>query len=231
MILLNINKIDKGMSEIMLNNSKGEQIRIILDKALLPQDNASKYFKEYKKNKNSFSFIREQLEYVKTQYNKLISKITCITEKDYTILENETIKNQKKKIIKKSSIGLHFTSCEFDIMVGRNSKENDELLRNWAKGNDYWLHTRDYPGAYVFIRNQKDKTPPLEVLLDAGNLCIFYTKSTRQLGRADLYYTNVKYLRKVKGGKQGLIIPSREKNLNIKLDLQIINKLKNKKNV
>ncbi|BCR21781.1 NFACT RNA binding domain-containing protein [Borrelia sp. HM] len=225
-ILLNIHKIKKGMSEIMLNNSKGEQIRIILDKALLPQDNASKYFKEYKKKKNSFSLIKEQLEHAKKQYDTLISKIACINEQDYIILDNETIK--KKKNIKKSSIGIHFISCGFDIIVGRNAKENDELLRNWAKGNDYWLHTRDYPGAYVFIKNQKDKTPPLEVLLDAGNLCVFYTKPTRQLGRADLYYTNVKYLRKIKGGKQGLVIPSREKNLNIKLDLQIISKLKNK---
>ncbi|ETZ18441.1 Fibronectin-binding protein [Borrelia duttonii CR2A] len=112
--------------------------------------------------------------------------------------------------------------------MGRNAKENDELLRSWAKGNDYWLHTRDYPGAYVFIRNKKDKTPPLEVLIDAGNLCVFYTKPAKQAGKADLYYTNVKYLRKIKGEKKGLVIPHREKNLNIKLDLKILNKLKNK---
>ncbi|AGT27338.1 NFACT RNA binding domain-containing protein [Borrelia miyamotoi] len=221
MILLNINKIKKGMDKIILKNSKEEQIKIILDKALLPKDNASKYFKEYKKNKNAFSLIQEQLKCAKTQYDTLISKISCTDKKDCNILEN-------KRIIKKSSIGLHFISCGFDILVGRNAKENDELLRNWAKGNDYWLHTRDYPGAYVFIRNKKDKTPPLEVLLDAGNLCVFYTKPARQLGGADLYYTNVKHLRRVKRGKQGFVIPNREKNLNIKLDLQILNKLKNK---
>ncbi|UPA16213.1 NFACT family protein [Borrelia coriaceae] len=225
MILTNINKIKKGMDEIILTNINGEQIRIMLNKALLPKDNALKYFKEYKKNKNSLKIIQEQLEYARTQYDTLISKINCIEKNDCIILAND--KPKKHKIMKSQSIGLHFISYDFEIVVGRNAKENDELLRSWAKGNDYWLHTRDYPGAYVFIRNKKDKTPPLEVLIDAGNLCVFYTKPARQAGKGDLYYTNVKYLRRVKGGKKGLVIPNREKNLNIKLDTKILNKLKN----
>ncbi|APR64825.1 DUF814 domain-containing protein [Borrelia anserina] len=225
-ILSNINKIKKGMDEIILENSNGKQIRIILDKVLTPQDNALKYFKEYKKNKNSLRIMQEQLEYARTQYDLLILKANCTDEQYCSNPENKTTK--KRKIIKKTSIGLNFLSCGFEIAVGRNTNENDELLRRWAKGNDYWLHTRDYPGAYVFIRNKKDKTPPLKVLIDAGNLCVFYTKPARQAGEADLYYTNVKHLRRVKGEGKGLVIPNREKNLNIKLDKQILNKLKNK---
>ncbi|AAX16860.1 NFACT RNA binding domain-containing protein [Borrelia hermsii] len=224
LILLNINKIKKGMDTIILKNHNGEQIKIMLDKALLPQDNALKYFKEYKKNKNALKIIQEQLEHAKTQYDALILNTTCIDSQNCITLANERIK--KQKIIQKPSIGLNFISYGFEIVVGRNAKENDELLRSWAKGNDYWLHTRDYPGAYVFIRNKKDKTPPLEVLIDAGNLCVFYTKPARQSGEADLYYTNVKHLRRIKGGKKGLVIPNREKNLNIKLDPKILNKLK-----
>ncbi|ACH93298.1 NFACT RNA binding domain-containing protein [Borrelia duttonii] len=226
MILSNINKIKKGMSEITLQNNNGEEIKITLEKKLSPQDNALKYFKTYKKNKNFLKIVQEQLKNAKTQYNTLISNTTYTKEKNHTTLTDE--KTTKQKIIKKTSIGLHFISHGFEIIVGRNAKENDELLRSWAKGNDYWLHTRDYPGAYVFIRNKKNKTPPLEVLIDAGNLCVFYTKPAKQAGKADLYYTNVKYLRKIKGEKKGLVIPHREKNLDIKLDLKILNKLKNK---
>ncbi|WP_024653921.1 NFACT RNA binding domain-containing protein [Borrelia persica] len=225
MILSNINNIQKGMSEIILQNDNGKQIKIELEKTLSPQDNALKYFKAYKKNKNSLKNLQEQLQYAQTQYDALISKMAYTDEKKHIILTNE--KTPKQKIIKKPSTGLHFISCGFEIVVGRDAKENDELLRNWAKGNDYWLHTRDYPGAYVFIRNKKEKTPPLDVLIDAGNLCVFYTKPAKQSGKADLYYTNVKHLRRIKGEKKGLVIPHREKNLNIKLDLNILNKLKN----
>ncbi len=72
------------------------------------------------------------------------------------------------------------------------------------------LHTRDYPGGYVFIRNQPGKSVPLEVLLDAGNLALFYSKA-RQSGKGDLYYTQVKYLRRAKDGPTGLVLPTQEK--------------------
>ena len=55
------------------------------------------------------------------------------------------------------------------------------------------MHTRDYPGGHVFIRPPKGKSPPLEILLDAGNLALSYSKAP---GTADMYYTQVKYLRR-----------------------------------
>ena len=224
-ILANINKIKKGMDKIIVKNINGKEITIELDKRLLPKDNALKYFKEYKKSKNSLNLIGEQLKSAREQYDELISRKTCLDGKDLVCSERRI---KKQTPLKRPPIGVHFISLEFEIVVGRNAKENDDLLRDWAKGNDYWLHTRDYPGAYVFIRNKKNKTPPLEVLLTAGNLCVFYTKAARKSGQADLYYTNVKNLRRVKGEKKGLVIPNKEKNLSIKLDLGILNKLKNK---
>ena len=61
------------------------------------------------------------------------------------------------------------------------------------------------------------KSVPLEVLLDAAMLAIHYSKA-RKAGKADLYYTQVKYLRRAKGGPKGLVIPTQEKNLSVVLD-------------
>jgi predicted ribosome quality control (RQC) complex YloA/Tae2 family protein len=71
-----------------------------------------------------------------------------------------------------------------------------------VKGNDLWLHTRDYAGGYVFIRRIPGKTIPLEILLDAGQLAVHYSKG-KGGGKTDLYYTEVKHLKKPKGGKRG----------------------------
>ncbi len=81
------------------------------------------------------------------------------------------------------------------------------------------MHTRDVPGGYVFIKYVRGgKSVPLEVLLDAANLAVVFSKAKNQ-GRADLYYTQVKHLRKVKGGKTGLVLPpTQEKNLTVTLD-------------
>jgi predicted ribosome quality control (RQC) complex YloA/Tae2 family protein len=119
---------------------------------------------------------------------------------------------------------LRFYSGQFVILVGRTARENDELLRRYAKGNDYWLHTRDVAGGYVFIKHISGKSVPLETLLDAGNLAVYYSKA-RNAGSAELYYTRVKHLRRAKDGKKGLVLPTQEKNLNIDLDEQRLQRL------
>jgi predicted ribosome quality control (RQC) complex YloA/Tae2 family protein len=101
--------------------------------------------------------------------------------------------------------------------VGRDAAENDALLRRYVKGGDLWLHARDFPGSYAFIKQRPGKTFPLEIMLDAGNLAIFYSKGRNNAG-GDLFYTQVKYLRRAKNGPKGLVIPSQEKNLHIQLD-------------
>ncbi len=85
------------------------------------------------------------------------------------------------------------------------------------RGLDLWMHARDRAGSYVFIRNRPGKTVPLEVLVDAGMLALYYSKA-RDLGRGDLYYTRVKYLRRAKDGPPGLVVPTQEKNLFVEID-------------
>jgi predicted ribosome quality control (RQC) complex YloA/Tae2 family protein len=119
---------------------------------------------------------------------------------------------------------LQFESGGFRILVGRTAAENDELLRRYVRGNDYWLHTRDAPGGYVFIRTKPGKSVPLDVLLDAGNLAVWYSKA-RSAGEADLFYTQVKYLRRAKHGKTGLVIPTQEKNLAVRIEDERLDRL------
>ncbi|MCK5734851.1 MAG: DUF814 domain-containing protein, partial [Spirochaetaceae bacterium] len=126
--------------------------------------------------------------------------------------------------------GLWITRLPYIIAVGRNAKESDTLLRHWARGNDLWLHVRDYPGGHVFIRAPRGKTVPLEILLDAGNLALSFSKA-KNSGEADLYYTQVKHLRRAKSsnprvGKTATVLPTHEKNLHIKLDSRRLKALK-----
>ena len=114
-------------------------------------------------------------------------------------------------------LAIDYTVNGWYILVGRDANENDELLRHHVRGNDMWLHTRDTPGGYVFIKCRAGKTIPLDILLDAGNLALYFSKA-RAAGKADLYYTEVKYLRRAKNGPKGLVIPTHEKNLNVVLD-------------
>ena len=40
-----------------------------------------------------------------------------------------------------------------EILVGRSSRENDELTFQMAAPDDFWLHAGDYSGSHVVVRN------------------------------------------------------------------------------
>jgi predicted ribosome quality control (RQC) complex YloA/Tae2 family protein len=66
--------------------------------------------------------------------------------------------------------------------------------------------------------------------LDAGNLALFYSKG-RNSGEGDLYYTQVKFLRRAKDGPKGLVLPTQEKNLRVKMEEVRLRKLEECKEV
>ncbi|MDT8299176.1 MAG: fibronectin-binding domain-containing protein, partial [Spirochaetaceae bacterium] len=66
---------------------------------------------------------------------------------------------------------------------------------------------------------------PLDLLLDAGNLALSYSKG-KSAREADLYYTQVKHLRRPKDGAVGTVLPTQEKNLRITLEPSRLEALK-----
>jgi predicted ribosome quality control (RQC) complex YloA/Tae2 family protein len=62
-------------------------------------------------------------------------------------------------------------------------------------------------------------------MLDAGNLAVHFSRG-KGSGGGDVYYTQVKYLRRAKGAKKGTVLPTQEKNLSIRLEPARIERLK-----
>lgn len=102
-----------------------------------------------------------------------------------------------------------------EIAAGRNSSENEALLRNFARGNDLFLHLRGESGCYVIIKVPKNKSVPLNALLDAAELALFYSGRKTQ---GELHKAFVKDVRKIKGGKPGAVAIMRDSNLFYKSD-------------
>ena len=204
----------------------GKKVSIKIDPKKSAQENAASYYETYKKQTSGLenleydiSSAEKELESLENQYRQIIA------EKNPIKLEQILRKTQKpKQQEKKSHAGLEFLIDGWQIIVGRDATENDDLLRHTVKGSDMWLHVRDYHGGYVFIKNRPGKTVPLEVLLDAGNLAVYFSKA-RKNGKADLYYTQVKHLRRAKNAPKGTVLPTNEKNLFIKLDEAKIRKI------
>ncbi len=197
----------------------GNMVRLEIDPKKSAQENAQNYYTKYKKSVSGLGELDHDIAKLKKEILDLDMAWESVLKEPNPIRLQQLLKKQTKpkQQIEKKHPGLSFTINGWHLLVGRTASENDELLRRHVKGQDMWLHTRDYPGGYVFIKNQKGKTVPLEVLLDAGNLAVFYSKA-RKAKTADLYYTQVKHLRRAKNGPKGTVLPSNEKNLTITLD-------------
>lgn len=204
----------------------GKTVRLLIDPKKSGQENAAEYYKNYKKAisgseelEHDIQIARLQLEKLEKQYADILAEKNPV--KIEQMLRRDSTPVQKQK---KSHPGLEYTVNGWLIYVGRDANENDELLRRHVRGEDLWLHVRDFAGGYVFIKAQKNKTVPLDILLDAGNLAVYYSKA-RNNTKVDLYYTHVKYLRRAKNGPKGLVLPTQEKNLCITPDKARLSRL------
>jgi predicted ribosome quality control (RQC) complex YloA/Tae2 family protein len=201
--------------------SGGGLIRIKVDPQKSTAENAAVYYGQYRKAKNGLAGLRAEIAAAESKVSRQKELLAELLDETNPLRLQKLIKDRggqgPAKNTDRGHTGLRFRRGEWLLIVGRDAKENDELLRHHVKGNDLWLHVRDFAGSYVFIKQRSGKTVPLPVLLDAANLALFYSKG-RNAGKGELFYTQVKYLRRAKNGPRGLVVPTQEKNLNVKLE-------------
>jgi len=226
--IANININDKWLE----TEYEGENIRIELEPRVNPSAQAQKYYEKYRKAKNGLADVQREIESGERELKEVTERLERLLGETNPLILAKLLKtgvsapkaaSGKKE---KARPGLTFKRGDWLIIVGRDAAENDELLRRHVKGNDMWLHARDYHGSYVFIKQRAGKSVPLDVLLDAGSLAIFYSKG-RNNGEGDLFYTQVKYLRRAKNAPKGLVIPTQEKNLHVKVEEERLRSLEN----
>ncbi len=234
LVIANLHRIRPGDRWLTAEDfsGRGDRIEIPLDPKLSPEKNAESFFVRYKKAKSGLVRLDEEIASQDHLLDALARERSTLSESEdrswvegyLKRLRREQPEPQRQE--RRERPGLEYHSGPFTILVGRSAAENDQLLRRHVRGNDWWLHSRDYPGAYIFVKAIPGKSIPLEVLLDAGNLALYYSKA-KSGGQAELYYTQVKYLRRPREGKLGLVLPTHEKNLTVKLDTGRLDRLFN----
>jgi predicted ribosome quality control (RQC) complex YloA/Tae2 family protein len=253
LLMANLGEIKKGDRWAEVDNfyDPGQRLKIELNPEAGPVENAQGYYKRAARSRAAGERARQERENLERELKILeeekkavllpaqallaaspgapdreadpIPPEIILSLKEYLALHHRRTPD-KTRDRGEGPPGLNFTLGDRRLLVGRNARENDELLRRHVRGSDYWLHTRDFSGAYVFIKAVPGKPPPLELLLDAGNLALFFSQGRRN-GRGELYYTQVKYLRRAKDGPPGLVLPTQEKNLFIVLDQKRLDRI------
>ena len=244
LLLANLARVEPGAGAVTVEDyHSGAEVRIELAPHLAPAENAAAYFERAKRARRRVEVVGRRLRQAQQELAQLQAGAAAgsgVTAGSGPATPpaggvrrqagNAGSRPGAPAAAGRTGGAMALTSGPFTLLVGRTARQNDAALRA-ARGNDYWLHCRDYPGAHVFVRNLPAKSVPLETLLDAANLALYFSKA-RGAGQADVYYTQVKYLRRPRTGDRaaagaaaGRVIPTRARNLFVRLDQARIQRL------
>lgn len=236
----NLHRISRGQSVVTLQNyyeDNDSYIEIKLDKNKSPSENAQSYYKLYNKAKNALIILNKQIKQTKDEIVYIESQLDnlekCTEEIEIQEIRLELEKegylkprNKNKKTVSKGkSKPYSFISSDgFQILVGKNNLQNDDLTLKIAKADDIWLHAKEIPGSHVIIKNT-GKEIPENTIQEAAMLAAYFSK-TRGLIKTPIDYCPKRNVRKPKGSKPGMVIYDNYNTIYIESDEKKINSLK-----
>ena len=215
------------------NYYTGQKIRIPLDPALTPTQNAKKYFDRYTKLKRTNEALTGLTAQVKEEIDHLMSIRTSLdlatNEGDLSQIRQELEENgfvkrhsgsgKKRPGFDKSgskkgrartplSKPMHYVSSDgFDIYVGKNNFQNDQLTFHFADPGDIWMHANDMPGSHVILRSggKSMEEIPDRAFEEAASLAAWYSAG-REQGKVEIDYLLKKGVKKPGGAKPGFVV-------------------------
>ena len=205
---------DKSIT--VINYYDNKELTIPLDPDLSASDNAKKYFDKYAKLKRTAEALDTYIEQSKTELELLKSIETALniaeTETDLADIRRELsdhgfIKKHtgNKKEKSKKSKPLHFVDDNgFDIYVGKNNYQNDELTFKFATGNDWWFHTKKIHGSHVIVKTNGKELPD-STYEHAAELAAYYS-SGRDTDKVEIDYLQKKNVKKPASAVAGFVV-------------------------
>ncbi|MBQ9979886.1 MAG: NFACT family protein [Oscillospiraceae bacterium] len=166
-ITSNIHRMGRGQNKLVAENyyeDECPEIEIPLDALLSPQQNAAKYYKEYTRRKTAEKYLTKlmqedaaTIDYLDSVLDELdrASGDSELAEIRTELKEAGIIKTgaaSKKEARPKPQKPLVFTSPNgFEVMVGKNNRQNDQLTFKTASRGDLWFHTQKIHGSHVVL--------------------------------------------------------------------------------
>ena len=119
------------------------------------------------------------------------------------------------------------TSSGFQVLVGRNNRQNDQLTLKEADRRDLWFHTQKIHGSHAILRTQGQEVDD-DTIVEAAKLAAYYSQA-RESGNVPVDYTPVKNVKKPAGARPGMVIYTTCRTVNVTPDEELVKRLAVKK--
>ena len=218
-VTANLHAMTRGMTVLRAEDFYQEnmpEIEIPLRPELSPQQNAARFYKEYNKAKHAEKILAEQIargeieeEYLGAVLDELnraegerdLAEIRAELEAGGYVRSADRRRQQKQP----ASRPMRFRSSDgFEILVGRNNRQNDQLSLKTARRDDLWLHIQKFHGTHVIICCAGAPVPD-GTITEAAMLAAWYSQA-REGQNVPVDVTQVRNLRKPNGAKPGMVV-------------------------
>jgi len=229
LLLANIANATRDGNKIKLKDYYSEgapEIEIEADENVSLQDEAARYFARYTKAKRATQEISARLTRLTETITRLEERKAelerIVTDRDETALaifegagKTQPTKKVKRKAADKiPGVRSYRSSDGYEILVGRAAHTNDQLTFRIARPHDLWLHSADYPGSHVVIRNHTRSEIPHRTIIEAAQIAAKFSQAGDD-SKVTVHYTQRKFLSKPKGAAPGLVRMSSFKTINV----------------
>ncbi|MBW4562963.1 MAG: NFACT family protein [Mojavia pulchra JT2-VF2] len=233
LLMAHLQNWEPGMKEITLPDFEtGLPLAIALQPDKNAVQNAQNLYKQHQKLKRARAAVEplllevnaeveylEQVEAAITQIDKYqtAEDLQALEEiRDELIgqryLEDPEYRSRSTNEPTGSNFHRYRTPSGFEVLIGRNNRQNDQLTFRVAGDYDLWFHAQEIPGSHVLLRLEPGAVPEENDLQFVANLASYYSRA-RQSDQVPVVYTQPKHVYKPKGAKPGIAIYKQERIL------------------
>ncbi len=212
-------EIPEGASSFeALNYYDNTTVTIPLDKDISASENSKRYFAKYGKLKRTYEALsglvvetQNEIDYLKSisasldiaaSYDDLIQIKEELVAAGF--IRSKASAGKKRPERSKSKPFHYISSDGFDIYVGKNNIQNEELTFKFASGSDWWFHAKKMPGSHVIVKSGGHELPD-STFEQAAALAAYYSVG-REQEKVEIDYVERKFVKKVNGGAPGFVI-------------------------
>ncbi len=222
-------RLQKGLSVYEVENYYDDNniVKITVDPALTPSQNAQKLYKDYHKACTAENMLiklieegEQDLAYLES-VRDMLGRSTL--EREFGEIKDELIsqgfikpkKSGKKQMKKQALPPLEYkTSQGLTVLVGRNNIQNDKLTFKTGRRGDIWLHAQKCPGSHVLLVADGKEVPD-DAIVEAAEIAAYYS-SAKDGTVVTVDYTDVKNIKKPNGAKPGFVVYYTYYSVNVK---------------
>ncbi len=207
LLLANAATVPGGASRVTLAGFDGVTVELVLDPRLDAAGNAAARYDQARRRvaraKRATDLVPELTAAVAAAEGELAGVAELPAQAVAARLQ-ASAKEADRAGARAAVPGIRFKGPHgFEVVVGRNARDNDKVTFQVARSRDLWLHAQGYRGSHVVVRSG-GKDVPFDTVLFAARLAAGHSEARRE-DRVAVDYTERKNVWRPKGGAPGAV--------------------------